>query len=155
MSQPTSPAMIGGVRNILVDFSKKQSFHAELLFGVLLILGIVFPSAIPLDILNQLSTLPGRALLFGLLVTILIYSNWVYGLLFAVFIAVIMSMPLKSTKTEGFMSEYTFNLIDTEEKWFVEKVLNENPVAIKEDRVRTIAVQDDNESRSDTKSSTR
>lgn len=151
MSQPTPPAMIGGVRNILVDFSKKQSTHAEILFVILLVLGIVFPTSIPVDIRKQLTTVPGRVLLFAALVALLMYTNWVNGLLFAVFIAVMLSIPIKK---EGFMNEYNINIVSTKKKWFVEELLEENPIAIEEDRVETSAVQDHNEARSqDTRSS--
>jgi phosphatidylserine synthase len=151
MSQPTPPAMIGGVRNILVDFSKKQSTHAEILFVILLVLGIVFPTSIPVDIRKQLTTVPGRVLLFAVLVALLMYTNWVNGLLFAVFIAVMLSIPIKK---EGFMNEYNINIVSTKKKWFVEELLEENPIAIEEDRVETSAVQDHNEARSqDTRSS--
>jgi hypothetical protein len=151
MSQPTPPAMIGGVRNILVDFSKKQSTHAEVLFVILLVLGIVFPGSIPVDIRKQLTTIPGRVLLFAALVALLMYTNWVNGLLFAVFIAVVLSIP---TEKENFMNEYNVKIVSNNKKWFVEKLLEENPIAIEEDRVETSAVQDDNEVRSqDTRSS--
>jgi hypothetical protein len=79
------------------------------------------------------------------------YTNWVNGLLFAVFIAVVLSIP---TEKENFMNEYNVKIVSNNKKWFVEKLLEENPIAIEEDRVETSAVQDDNEVRSqDTRSS--
>lgn len=146
--------MKGGVRDILIDFSKKQSSHVELLFILLLVLGIVFPSSFSNEIVNNLSTLPGRVLLFATLVAILHYTSWTYGLLFALLTGILLAT--RSVK-EGFMSEYTFQSVIDKKKWFVEEVLHETPVGIKEDRVTTAAVQDyeENSKYQDTKSSSR
>ena len=141
--------MTGGVRDILVDFSKKQSSPAELLFVFLLILGIIFPSSISKNIVKNLSTVPGRAIVFGVLIAILHYTNWVYGLLFALFIGILLSTH---SIQEGFMSDFSFDIITDENKWFVERLFKETPVAIREERVKTVAVQD-NEARSMSKSS--
>ncbi len=146
--------MKGGVREIVLDFSKKQMAYVELIAGVLLILGIVFPSNIPGEIRKQASTTIGRLLLFGILVAILMYSRWVYGVLFAVFAAVLLST--RSTK-EGFTSDFSFQIIDDKKKWWVEEIMHENPVAIRDEKVKTSAIQDDeqrgNSSVQDAKSS--
>lgn len=134
--------MKGGVREIVVDFSKRQMAFVELVGGILLILGIVFPANIPIEFRKQASTLLGRLLLFCILVIILLYGKWTYGVLFAVFIAILLST--RSPK-EGFTSEFTFNMVNDKKKWWVEQVLNENPVAIQDDKVSTNAVQDNGE----------
>ena len=155
MAHPTPPpVMKGGVRDILIDFSKKQSSHVELLFILLLVLGIVFPSSFSNEIVNNLSTLPGRVLLFATLVAILHYTSWTYGLLFALLTGILLAT--RSMK-EGFMSEFTFQPVTDKKKWFVEEVLHETPVGIKEDRVTTAAVQDyeENSKSQDTKSSSK
>ena len=145
--------MKGGVRDILVDFSKKQSAHVEILFILLLGLGIVFPSGVSRELSKQLTTLPGRIVLFATLVAILHYTNWTYGLLFALFAGILLS----TRQVEGFMSEFKFQSVIDKKKWFVEDVLHENPKGISEDRVSTSAVQDDEESSKsqDTKSSSK
>ena len=145
--------MKGGVRDILVDFSKKQSAHIEILFILLLGLGIVFPSGISRELTKQLTTLPGRIVLFATLVAILNYTSWIYGLLFALFAGILLS----SRPVEGFMSEFTFQPVTDKKKWFVEDVLNEKPEGIREDKVITSAVQDDEENSKsqDTKSSSK
>ena len=134
------PVMKGGVREIVVDFSKKQMGYVELIAAVLLLLGIVFPANIPGEIRKQASTSVGRLLLFGILVAILMYSKWMYGVLFAVFAAVLLSTR---SATEGFMSDYSFQIVDNKKKWFVEEVLHETPVAIRDEKVETSSVQDD------------
>jgi len=138
----TSPVMKGGVREIVVDFSKRQMAFVELVGGILLILGIVFPANIPVQFRKQASTVIGRLLLFVILVIILVYGKWMYGVLFAVFIAVLLST--RSAK-EGFTSEFSFNMVNDKKKWWVEKILNENPVAIQDDKISTNAVQDNGE----------
>jgi len=138
----TPPVMKGGVREIVVDFSKRQMAFVELVGGILLILGIVFPANIPIEFRKQASTLLGRLLLFCILVIILLYGKWTYGVLFAVFIAILLST--RSPK-EGFTSEFTFNMVNDKKKWWVEQVLNENPVAIQDDKVSTNAIQDNRE----------
>ena len=134
------PVMKGGVREIVLDFSKKQMGYVELIAAVLLVLGIVFPANIPGTIRKQASTSVGRLLLFGILVAILMYSKWMYGVLFAVFAAVLLSTR---SATEGFTSDYSFQIVDDKKKWFVEEVLHENPIAIRDEKVETSAVQDD------------
>jgi len=138
----TPPVMKGGVREIVMDFSKRQMAFVELVGGILLILGIVFPANIPIEFRKQASTLLGRLLLFCILVIILVYGKWTYGVLFTVFIAVLLST--RSPK-EGFTSEFTFNMVNDKKKWWVEQVLNENPVAIQDDKVSTNAIQDNRE----------
>jgi hypothetical protein len=65
-----------------------------------------------------------------------------YGVLFAVFAAVLLSTR---SATEGFMSDYSFQIVDNKKKWFVEEVLHETPLGIRDEKVETSAVQDDNE----------
>ena len=136
------PVMKGGVREMVLDFSKKQMGYVELIASVLLVLGIVFPANIPVIIRKQASTTVGRLLLFGILFGILTYSTWINGVLFAVFAAVLLSAR---SPTEGFTSDYSFQIVDDKKKWFVEEALHENPIAIREEKVDTDAVQDDNQ----------
>ena len=45
MAAPTvPPVMIGGVRNILVDFSMKHVSNVQVIITILLVLGITFPT---------------------------------------------------------------------------------------------------------------
>ena len=149
---PPVHIMQGGAKSILIDFSKKQAFYVEILFVSLLVLGIVFPKSISSTTVRQLSTIPGRALMFGLLVATLMYTNWVYGVLLAVLIALILS---RRSVRENFVD--TFDMVDTSNIWFVEKLLKENPIAINQTKVTTIPVQEDEENKNtqDTKSSSK
>jgi predicted membrane protein len=151
---PVSPViMTGGMKEILVDFSKKQYANVELVFTLVLCLGIVFSSNIPSSIRKQLSSTVGRIALFGILFLILIYTNWVSALLFTVFIGSIIS----TRSTDEGMADYNVQLVDSKKRWFVEQALNENPIAIQDDKVQTSAIQDNqqtsNSKTQDTKSS--
>ena len=90
--------------------------------------------------------------MFGLLVATLMYTNWVYGVLLAVLIALILS---RRSVRENFVD--TFDMVDTSNIWFVEKLLKENPIAINQTKVTTIPVQEDEENKNtqDTKSSSK
>lgn len=156
MAHPVSPVILrGGMKEILVDFSKKQYANIEILFILLISIGIVFSSTIPSRLRKQLSSPVGRTLLFSALVGILYYTKWVAGLLFALLIAIILSTR---SSDEG-MSDYTVQLVDNKKRWFVETVLNENPIAIQDEKVKTQAIQDNqqnsNSRAQDTKSSSR
>jgi hypothetical protein len=50
--------------------------------------------------------------------------------------------PVKKQLQEGFSSEMNVRLIPGKHKWFVEKVLGENPLLIEDETVNTSAVQD-------------
>ena len=151
-----SPVILtGGMKEILVDFSKKQSANVEILFSLIICVGIVFSSNIPSSIRKELSSTVGRIALFGVLLLILLYTNWVSALLFAVFIGSIIST--RSMDEE--MADYNVQLIDNKKRWFIERVLDENPIAIQDDKVQTSAIQDNEQKSSsrnqDTKSSSR
>ena len=153
---PVSPVILtGGMKEILVDFSKKQSANVELLFALLICVGVVFSSSIPSSLRKQLSSTVGRVALFSALLLILLYTNWVSALLFAVLIGSIISTR---SMDEG-MADYSIHLIDNKKRWFIERVLDENPIAIQDSKVQTLAVQDNGEKNSsrnqDTKSSNR
>ena len=153
---PVSPVILtGGMKEILVDFSKKQSANVELLFALLICVGVVFSSSIPSSLRKQLSSTVGRVALFSALLLILLYTNWVSALLFAVLIGSIISTR---SMDEG-MADYSIHLIDNKKRWFIERVLDENPIAIQDEKVQTLAIQDNGEKNNsrnqDTKSSNR
>lgn len=150
-----TPVFTGGAREILMDFGLKHTSQVNLLYGLAISLGIVFVDQIPNEITKQASTLLGKSLLFLILYVTVINTSWIHGLLFVVFVGLLLNQA-RYTK-EGFVDEFSFKLIDTKKKWWVEQVFEENPTAIEDDKVRTSAIQDDNlqqpSSVQDTKSS--
>jgi hypothetical protein len=117
---------------------------AKLLYGFVLVLIIVYSPVIPTEYRIFADSLLGRifgiAIVYGVIETL----GWVYGILTALaFLLVITGAPSNFyTGTEGFDGGGTV----TEKKivgkkWFVEKVLGENPKKIATDKVTTTAVE--------------
>jgi hypothetical protein len=136
------PVMSGGMKDHVIDFSKQHLSQTSTVVLALMILGITFISTIPLPIRNQANTTIGRLLLFLLLVVCLEYGSWLHGILFAVFAALLIAVtPLP---TEGFHNDQTLQIITEKKRWWVEEILHENPIGISDEKVSTVAVQDNN-----------
>lgn len=139
------PSILGEVRNMSSNI---------LLVGLVLVSAYV--SRIPSDTLAYFRS----RLVQGLaLVTIFLLTTnygWIHGILAALAFALVLSRAIREAKpaASGFQ-DYTpavifSNNVDTtlipqDNRWFVEKVLGENPYLIREKDVRTNAVQDDSE----------
>jgi hypothetical protein len=146
-----TPVFTGGARQLAFDFLNQNATHVELLYGSVLILAIAFVKTIPTSLALQTSTILGKSLLFGILLLTLTYTSWIHGLLFVIFAGLLLSTAPRMTET--FVDNFSFKLVDSKKKWWVEEILNENPAAIEDEKVTTQAVQDDNQTRSqDTKS---
>ena len=93
----------------------------------------------------------------GLVAIFLITANygWVHGILAALAYALLLSRAIRTARPSSGFQDYTpavvfTNGVDTtlvpqDNRWFVEKVLGENPYLIRERDVRTSAIQDDSE----------
>lgn len=116
--------------------------------GFILVLAIAYAGNLG-DMLDSykisLRSLGGR--LIGILTVLLLleYVGWVYGFLGAV--AFLLIMRGYSTETESntdvTVEQFSDLVVKQKqgEKWFVEKVLGEDPQLIEEDRVETSAIQ--------------
>jgi hypothetical protein len=135
--------MKGGAKAYVMDLAKKFSNPIHVYVLVALIVAITFVKEIPIKIRSQAGTLLGRLFLFCLTVAIGELYSWTNGLLMAVLALLLLSLSPRNS-VEGFqpMSPTSFKLIEDNKKWFVERVLKENPVAIEEDRVKTQAIQE-------------
>ena len=129
-----------------------QFFHAtlshldspsRLLYGFILVLAIVYSSVIPSEYRTFADSLLGK--LFGIAAVFFVTHSlgWVYGLLTALaFLLLLHGAPRKSG-IEGFDGGGSVSEKKTVGKrWFVERVLNERPVAISTDQVKTQAITD-------------
>lgn len=135
----------------------------QFVYGVLLALLIVYASVVPDTVRLFADTLLGR--LFGILWIYLTVEGlgWLFGLFTAMaFLMIIYLSPRTSvgSSTEGFalptggLSQTTpfrgaegfhGGVVEKErigKRWFVERVLGENPVAISTEKVTTLPVQD-------------
>jgi hypothetical protein len=133
----------GGVINSVNQFIANMDSPAKLIYGAALILLIVYSSTIPTEYRIFADSLLGRvfgiAIVYGVVQTL----GWVYGLLTAIaFLLIINGAPLNNTLSEGFDGGGTVSEKKTiGRKWFVERILGENPKKIATDRVTTTAVE--------------
>lgn len=134
----------GGMINSFHTLMVNLDSPAKLLYGFVLVLVIVYSPVIPTEYRIFADSLLGRifgvAIVYGVIETL----GWVYGILTALaFLLVITGAPSNfAAATEGFDGGGTV----TEKKivgkkWFVEKVLGENPKKIATDKVTTTAVE--------------
>lgn len=142
-----NPLMIGGAKfqQTVLDWSKQSNGLFLSVFSVILVVFAIFGDKLPPVVRWQLSTTVGRLFLLILLYLIYVLGGWELALLFTIIIALLWSMrPLLLPRAEeGFQNMKKTRA--SRPKWFVETVLDENPLEIVEDRVETLAVQDDYE----------
>jgi predicted membrane protein len=140
--------MIGGAKfqQTVLDWSKQSNSLFLSVFSVILVVFAIFGDKLPPVVRWQLSTTVGRLFLLILLYLIYVLGGWEFALLFTIIIALIWSMRplLLPSMKEGFRDMKKTRV--SRPKWFVETVLEENPLEIVEDRVETLAVQDGGES---------
>lgn len=149
LSQPATTPKIGGASALSMPpmyLNKKTLNHILLLF---LVVGIAFVQNVPPD-LRQLSRgLLGSSISIGLTYITYTYFNWPTALMFALFILLCMSVAPPKQSYESFVPNVdTTHFVGSKQKWYVEKILGENPLFIEEETVKTMAVQDTNSGRS-------
>lgn len=118
----------------------------QLVYGVILILLIVYTSAIPDEIRIFADTLLGRIL--GILWLYLAVEGlgWLFGLFTALaFLSIMYLSPHVRAgfgRVEGF--DGSSGIVEKErigKRWFAERVLGEHPMAISTEKVTTLPVQ--------------
>jgi hypothetical protein len=141
-------AQAGGVQRPVVDEIIQMSGHFILLF---LVLVFVYVSRIPNDVLYKFKKTWVQLLgVLGVIVLTSLYG-YIHGILAALAFSLVVSHALRSG-SEGFtgscnspviiLDNDTASFVPKSHRWFSEKLLGENPIAINEDRVTTSAVQD-------------
>lgn len=116
----------------------------KLIYGVFLVLLIVYSSEIPSEYRIFADSLLGRVFGIAIIYGVIESLGWVYGLLTALAFLLVLNGASRfgSNGLEGFDGGGTV----TEKKiigkkWFVEQVLGENPKKIATDKVTTTAVE--------------
>jgi hypothetical protein len=149
MTNPLPPGthiMKGGFRAQVDDLYHKYEQPVVALLGVFMILAIVFLEKIPIELRKQADSFLGRALLLTFTVTVVTLYGWPLGILAGLMSALLIGAggihPIQKQVKEGFSSEVNVHIVPGKHKWFVEKVLGENPLLIEDDTVSTSAVQD-------------
>lgn len=115
---------------------------AKLIYGVILILSIVYSSLIPSEYRVFADSMLGRVFGIGIVYGIIQTMGWVYGLLTAMTFLLILNGAPRENLFEGFdgggsISEKKI----VGNRWYVEKILGEKPEKISTDRVMTSAVE--------------
>lgn len=143
---PGTHVMKGGFTAQVDDLYHKYEQPLILLLGLFMVIIIVFLEKIPLEVRKQADSLLGRALLLTFTVVVVVMYGWPLGILAGLMSALLIGAggihPINKQVSEGFSSEMNVRLVPGKHKWFVEKVLGENPLLIEDDTVSTSAVQD-------------
>lgn len=113
----------------------------NIIYGIILVVLIVYAGEVPMSIRTLLDTMGGRALGVVILLGTLRYVGWVYALLFAIALLLILNSATREVN-EGFLTLEHKKVERPNERWFVEKVLGERTTAIETDNVITQPVQD-------------
>jgi len=150
-ARPPVPVMKGGAKEHILDILKKYAQPITVYVGVLLVIGITYVGKIPDSISYRANTFLGRLILFILTIFIADTYSWLYALLMAIFVVLLIAVSPR-TKKEGFQA---VKLVSNKERWWVERVMNENPAGVEEEEVRTSAVQDNSNSSNSTSNSSR
>lgn len=137
----------GDIVHSLQSFFSNLDSPLQLVYGLLLVLTIVYSPALPTDLRQFADSFLGRVFGVALVYGATEAMGWVYGLLTALaFLLILNGAPRYGTTfLEGFdggggVTRKTAITHDT--RWFVEQVLNECPSKIDTDRVMTSAIQD-------------
>lgn len=139
---PAPPIMKGGSKDYVVDILKKYATAIDLYITSALVIAIVFVKEIPLEVRSLAGSPFGRLALFLGTIMLANYYLWITGLLMAILSLLLLSLGPRTVQ-EGFQAPYSsMKLITEKDKWWVEKVFKENPIAIQEDGVETKAIQD-------------
>ena len=149
--QPTStfPTQFGGAKfqQSLLEWSKQSfsSFHSIFLIGFIIF--AAYGNHLPATVRYQMSSSLGRLFILVLLLLIYESAGWIPALLFSIGVSIVwfnrpLAQPAHFT-TEGFEGGVKTSKNQTGSRWFVERVLHENPRAVQEDRISVGDVQDD------------
>jgi len=157
------PVMKGGAKEHILDLLKKYAQPMNVYIGIVLVLGITYVKQIPDSITFRANTTLGRFALFWLTIVVADTYSWVYALLMAVFAVLIIAVSPR-TLSEGFQlrlegeddsKDSDITLVTEDNKWFVERVLKENPLGTTDEKVRTSAIQDNSNSSNSTTNSSK
>jgi len=134
----------GEVQAAVLDFIEKSKPSVTIFLYIGLTLLVVFNDTIPHEARDLLDGFIGRVVAAAAVLFVTYEYGWVLGLFAALAVGLLLGTNYTVFK-EGFGSggESSVQLIPTSKKWFIEQVLQENPVAINEEKVNTSAIQDE------------
>ena len=151
MAAPPPPPTImkGGSREQTMDVLRKYAKPIEVYIGIALGVAIVYVRQIPESIKDQADSFIGRLLLFVVTVLVADMYSWIYGLMMALFVAILIAQAPRSNRIrEAFQDKQFTKKVPKDKRWFVEEVFGENPDVIQDELVSTTAIQDNTSSSS-------
>jgi hypothetical protein len=158
-SPKAKPAKIGEIDRSMWSWLLNISDVMKFPFTVLAMAGLLVTGAFieiaPRRSLEFLDNTFGSILFFTVPFIFMSYFDWSTGLLAAVVSLIVFTRLEKGDSDEGFSDksdddkEVSTKVVSNPHRWFIEKILGEEPVAISSDRIITSAVQNqDNKSSS-------
>jgi hypothetical protein len=147
---PNPLPQMGGMHVTLAQETSER-IGALLLVGLVLV--CVYVSRVPESVLSFFESKVGQVVGLFAVLGITASYGWVHGILAALAYALVVSRAIRFSK-EGFLTyapavvlpaQNDTTIVPEQHRWFVEKVLGENPFLIREKEVKTAAVQDDSE----------
>jgi len=131
----------GGALTLPSFLTEQLDSPYRLMFGVVLILTIVYAPIISGEIRSFADSVLGRIFGIGMVYAVVQSMGWVYGLLTAM--AFLLLLNGASRTIEGFDGGGTVSEKKTVNKqWFVESILGEKPKKIAVDQIMTAATKD-------------
>lgn len=131
----------------IIDQIKTIDSPDKVVFGFVLVFIIAFSEQLSDGLLNNLSIVLrhpiGLSIGFFVILGITGYVGWIYGLL-AVIVFVLIAKGHKLSHESDVTVEQFSDLVKKRaqgHRWFIERVMNEDPKIIETDRVETVAVQ--------------
>jgi hypothetical protein len=153
--------MKGGAREQLLDIAKKYAQPLSVYLAIALVLGITYVGRIPDHYTYQANTMIGRFFLFAITIFVADTYSWIYALLMALFTVLVIAVAPRTLR-EGFQAnggaagtDMETKLVSQKKRWWSEEILQENPIGIEEEKVRTSAIQDAGSSSSNSTTSSR
>lgn len=133
---------VGGMPQQMSDVWSKYSPPLQTFLLLALAIGIVFYRKLHPSLLVFSDTFAGRLILIGLIYYVTQVYGWSLGIIMALLAALVVAMGShrRLPVEEGFNSD--MKIVEKGPKWFVEKVLGENPLLIEEENIYTQPVQD-------------
>jgi hypothetical protein len=134
---------VGGMLSSFQVLMMNLDSPAKVIYGIFLILIIVYSTAIPTEYRIFADSLLGRVFGVAIVYGVVESLGWVYGLLTALaFLLIINGAPRIESSLEGFDGGGTVSEKKiVGKRWFVEKVLGEKPKKIATDKVLTTAIE--------------
>ena len=147
MSASSAPIQQGGMYQLvhsLQQMINTMDSPGKFLYGIVMVVTIVYSSLIPSDYRSFADSMLGRVFGIAMVYGVIETMGWIYGLLTALaFLLIINGAPSTSIGSEGFdAGGMVTQKTPIGKRWLAEKILGERIKKIATDRVYTQAVQD-------------